>query len=192
MGRKSKLTPEQWTEIERRLVAGERPSHLAKEFGVNPSQVTRRGGKDGLAQKTQKIKEVAQSLAQAQSQLATLPVSDQYTAMRLAEKLRNVSDNLAAAAEDGSAISRRLTAIARTEVQKVDDVDPMSSIPHLKSVSTLMNLAKEASHIPLNLLAANKDRMKGLEEPPPDAAKPVAGLTAQEAARVYQDFISAG
>ena len=61
MGRKSKLTPEQWAEIERRLVAGERPSHLAKEFGVNPSQVTRRGGKDGLAQKTQKIKEVARS-----------------------------------------------------------------------------------------------------------------------------------
>jgi uncharacterized phage infection (PIP) family protein YhgE len=192
MGRKSKLTPEQWAQIDRRLVAGERPSHLAKEYGVNPSQITRRGGKEGLAQKTQKVREVAQSLAQAQTALAALPVAEQHTAVRLAEQLRQTSDHLAGASVNASAIAHRLTSIASTEMDKVDDTDPLSTVGHLKSVSTLMNLAKEAAHIPLNLLAANKDRMKSLEEAPSDAPKPVAGLTAQDAARVYQDFISAG
>ena len=34
MGRKSRLTPEQWAEIDRRLINGERPAPLAREFCV--------------------------------------------------------------------------------------------------------------------------------------------------------------
>ena len=34
MARKSRLTPEQWAEIDRRLINGERPAPLAREFCV--------------------------------------------------------------------------------------------------------------------------------------------------------------
>lgn len=196
MGRKSKLSPEQWGELEKALLEGESVRSQARKFGISEASIRERMRNVG---KTPGVKEVASMLVEAnaakhvaQRALSELPLSAQISAQNLAERLISIGHNLAAAADDGSAIARRLSAIAKTEVQKVDDVDPLSTVGHLKSVSTLMNLAKEAAHIPLNLLAANKDRMKGLEEPPPDTPKPVAGLTAQDAARVYQDFISAG
>lgn len=196
MGRKSKLSPDQWGELEKALLEGESVRAQARKFGISEASIRERMRN---VAKTPGVKEVASLLVEASSArsvaeraLSELPVSAQISAQNLAARLISIGHNLAAAADDGSAIARRLAAIAKTEVQKVDDVDPLSTFGHLKSVSTLMNLAKEAAHIPLNLLAANKDRMKSLEEAPSDAPKPVAGLTAQDAARVYQDFISAG
>lgn len=174
MGRKSKLTPEQWSDISRRLIAGEAPSDLARAFGVHPSQITRRG----FAQKAQKVQSVAEQLAQAQTALASLPVSDQYTALSLAEKLRSISTNLASAADYGAKTAHRLHALANSEVAKVDDADPIGSVDKLRNVGVLTKLANDSAHVALNLLAANKEAVQRLNDPETEDGPRVIELVA--------------
>lgn len=164
MARPSKLTPDQWSEIDRRLMGGESASALAREFGINPSQITRR-----VSQVTQKVRNVAQSLAKAKSELAELPVAQQYAAVSLAEKLRNISNSIASAAELGAKTAHRLHALANSEVEKVDDANPLESMEALKGVGVLTKLANDSSHIALNLLAANKETVKEANQTQPQA-----------------------
>ena len=173
MARPSKLSPEQWREIERRHAAGEGASDLAREHGVHPSQITRR-----VTQVSQKVRNVAQSLAKAQTELAELPVAQQYAAISLADKLRSISSSLASAAELGAKTAHRLHALANSEVEKVDDADPLNpeSMEALKGVSVLTKLANDSSQIAVNLLNANRDTVKKANEPHLDEAEAPKGV----------------
>lgn len=167
MARPSKLSPQQWQDIERRLSAGEGASELAREYGVNPSQISRR-----VTQVSQKVRNVAQNLAKAQTELAELPVPQQYAAVSLAEKLRAISTSLANAAELGAKTAHRLHALANAEVGKVDDADPLNvkSIEALKGVGVLTKLANDSSQIAVNLLNANRETVKEANKPQVDEA----------------------
>lgn len=166
MARPSKLSPEQWREVERRATAGESLSRLAEEFGVSLPTVSKR-----ISQVSKPVVQaVAHKLADAQAALAALPAPQQYMAVSLAEKLRNISQSLASAAELGSATAHRLHALANSEVAKVDDAEPMASIESLRNVGVLTKLANESSHIAIGLLAANKDRMAQQDEAGEDTA----------------------
>lgn len=171
MARPSKLSPQQWQDIERRLSAGEGASELAREYGVNPSQISRR-----VTQVSQKVRNVAQNLAKAQTELAELPVAQQYAAVSLAEKLRAISTSLANAAELGAKTAHRLHALANAEVGKVDDADPLNSksIEALKGVGVLTKLANDSSQIAVNLLNANRETVKEANKPQVD--EPPAGV----------------
>jgi pyruvate/2-oxoglutarate dehydrogenase complex dihydrolipoamide acyltransferase (E2) component len=159
MARPSKLSPAQWQEVARRHAAGEGVRALAREFGVDESSVRAK-----VNPHTPQVRAVAQKLAAAQTELAALPVPQQYAAVSLAERLRNISASLASAAELGSATAHRLHALANSEVAKVDDAEPMASIDSLRNVGVLTKLANDSSHIALNLLAANKARVEKLED----------------------------
>lgn len=164
MGRLSKLAPEQWAQIERRLNAGEGASSLAAEFGVSKTAVSIRFSKQSkLVQKT------AELIAESQNELAKLPVAQQYQAISLAEKLRNISNSLAHAAENGAATAHRLSAIANTQAQKVDEENPMNSQEHLQAIAALTKIANEAAALGLGLVNANKGAVmedpKALDQP---------------------------
>jgi hypothetical protein len=159
MGRPSKLSPEQWSEVERRLAEGEPRRALAREFGVDESAIRAR-----VSTQTPRIKAAAQKVVEAREALAELPVSQQYTALSLADKLRSISGSLAAAAELGAKTSHRLHSLANSEVAKVDDAEPMKQLDNLRNVGVLTKLANESAHVALNLLAANKDRVKQLDD----------------------------
>lgn len=176
MARPSKLTPAQWADIERRLASNESASSLAREFGINPSQITRQ-----VTQVSQKVQEVAKQIAKSQTALEELPPPQQYNALRLADKLRSISDSLASAAELGARTGHRLQALANAEVGKVDDSDPLSeeSIAALKGVGVLTRLANDSSHIALNLLAANKDSVKQASDKEREESDRVASLRPQ-------------
>jgi hypothetical protein len=174
MPRPSKLTPEQWADIDRRLVAGEVPSDLAREFKVHPSQICRRT----VSQNVQSVRIVAQKIAESQDALAALPRTAQYQALNLAEKLRSISGSLASAAELGAKTAHRLTALSNSEVQKIDDEEPMSSMENLRGVAVMTKLANDSASIALNLLSANKDVVQRM--PSEDEA---GRLTPQEIAR---------
>ena len=160
MARPSKLTPDQWKEVERRLAAGDGVRDLAKEYGISPASVSKRS----VSKQTKQVQVVAKQLAEAQTALAELPVHQQYVAVSLAEKLRNISANLAAAASYGAQTAHRLSALANSEVAKVDDAEPLASVENLKGVAALTKLANESATIALNLLSANKDRIKEVED----------------------------
>lgn len=178
MGRPSKLTPEQWTDIIRRVAEGEQPADLAREFDIHPSQITRR-----VSQVSQSVRNAAEKMADAQAAIAELPRAQQYQAMRLADQLRNISGSLASAAELGAKTAHRLNALANSEVGKVDDANPLESLDALKGVSVLTKLANSSADIALNLLSANKDTVRRLNEDGDDEPEELTPERLSEGAR---------
>ena len=174
MGRPSKLSPAQWREIERRAAEGESILALAKEFGVARSTVSER-----VSVISDTVRKTAQQVAAAQTALAALPVAQQYTALTLADKLRNISASLADAAALGAATAHRLQALANSEVGKVDDAAPLASVESLRGVSVLTKLANDSASIALNLLSANKDSVNKANTDDPFAALPQDALLAR-------------
>lgn len=163
MGRPSKLTPAQWLELEKRLLAGETARALGREMGISEASIRGKlGANRALSAQSAQVQETAQKIAEANLALEALPVSQRPAAMDLAEKLRSISQSVASAAELGARTGHRLHALANSEVGKVDDADPLSaeSITALKGVGVLTKLANESLAPALNLLSANKDRIK--------------------------------
>lgn len=174
MGRKSALSPDQWIEIERRIVVeGESIYALAKEFGVNESTV-RRKIKPNFADKTEVAQKHhadlrAMAIEKARidkesrtisDKIAELPYAKQVIVHDLSRRLANISNSLASAAELGAATAHRLSALANSEVAKVDDAEPLASVENLKGVAALTKLANESATIALNLLNANKETVQ--------------------------------
>lgn len=166
MARPSKLSPAQWAEVERRAAEGESLSALAREFGVSVSTIS--GRVSGVSET---VRKVAQQVAQAQTALAELPVRQQHMAVSLADKLRNISMSYASAAELATKTAHRFHAIANAEAQKVDDVNPLSpeSVEAIKGIALLTKLGNEALVPASNLLAANKETVTKLNNPPEEA-----------------------
>ena len=72
MGRKSALSDSQWTEIHKRLLAGEGVRALAKEYGVSPSRISER-----KTERVDVIKSVANQMVSAECSVKALSVPDQ-------------------------------------------------------------------------------------------------------------------
>lgn len=73
MGRPSKLSPDQWRELERRLNAGESAAVLSREFDVSQGLISQRFSKI-----SKEVKKTAEAIAESQNMLAVLPVAQQY------------------------------------------------------------------------------------------------------------------
>lgn len=170
MARPSKLSPEQWAEVERRASEGESIRSLARSFGVDESSIRAR-----VSPQTPRVKEVAQKVVEAREALATLPVPQQYVALSLADKLRSISTSLASAAELGAKTAHRLHSLANSQVAKVDDAEPMKSLGELRDVGVLTKLANDSANIAINLLAANRETVQKINAPaePEEAKEPL-------------------
>jgi AraC-like DNA-binding protein len=157
MGRPSKLTEKQWEQIGKRLLEGEKASDLAREFKVSRATLSQRFSKS-----VGNVKTVANQILETEHALKSLTLSEQVSAISLADQLRSISGHLAGAANYSAATSHRLAGIANLKVQEIDDAKPLDdeSRTSLKDVAVLQRMANDASAIPLNLLAANKDTVK--------------------------------
>ncbi|MGX6999897.1 helix-turn-helix domain-containing protein [Caballeronia sp. KNU42] len=164
MGRKSKLTEEQWAQVKVRLLEGESRRAIAKEFGVSESSI-----REKVSAQVAEIKIVANQIVATEQALKALPISAQVSAHNLAARLRAVSDHLIGAAEHSAASSHRLSILANQQLQRVDEVNPMASPMELQAVASLQKMANLSSEIGLNLLRANKEAVddigrRGAEE----------------------------
>lgn len=162
-GRPSALTPNQQDQIRARLAAGEGVRPLAAEYGVGKATIGRLSGHTG------RVREVAQKIAHAQSELATLPISSQHQAVSLAEKLREASQNIASAACYGAATAHRLSAIANAQAQKLDDAEPFGDGDVLRNIHGLTKMANDASVVAMGLLSSNKDAAAAAQKEQPPA-----------------------
>ena len=198
MGRKSVLTDEQWEAIRQRLLKGETSRSIAEDYPVSASSIRGRFGKQSnIAVHSDQVKETAQKIADAQIALQALPPVNRPAALDLAASLQSISASLARTAELSSRTAHRMASLANSQAAKVDDADPMSdrspnadSMLALKSVAALTKMANEASSVGLNLLNANKERMR---EGAPEMADPAAlPANAVEAAAVYQRIMQGG
>lgn len=161
MGRPSKLTEKQWADIQQRLLNGEKAAALAREFKVSKTRISER-----FSERTGTIRNVAEQLVAAEGALRALPVSEQVQALNLADELRAISMHLAGAAKFGAATAHRLNGIAHAKVQEIDDAAPLSaeSLESLKGIAVLTKIANDSATIGLNLLAANKEAIKEMNQ----------------------------
>lgn len=169
MGRPSKLTTAQWEEVGRRLLAGETASALGREFDISEAAIRKKfGSHESVSAKSTKVRAVAEKLADANLALQALPPAQRSVAVDLAEELRTMSVSVARAANLGAKTGHRLHALANSEVAKVDDADPLASLETLRNVGVLTKLGNDSLAPALNILAANKDRVKEVTTPPPE------------------------
>jgi hypothetical protein len=161
MGRKSKLSEKQWADIGARLLRGEKGRALAAEFDISEAAIRARFNSAHA-----EIKHVANQIVATETALRALPISAQISAHQLASDLLAMSTHLAGAGKFGAATAHRLSGIAHAKVQEIDDAAPLDdkSREALRDVAVLTKMANEASQIPVNLLAANKDTIKRLNE----------------------------
>jgi len=169
MGRQSKLTDAQWEKIGKRLLAGESPSALAREFGVSKSTISGR-----FSERVQNVKDVANQIVATENALSKLNISEQIAARSLADDLKAISEHLAGAARFGAATAHRLSGIAHNKAAEIDDAKPMddASRTALGNIAVLTKMANDASEIGLNLLKANKDTIDDLNKRTNDEASP--------------------
>jgi anti-sigma-K factor RskA len=176
MARPSRLTPEQWLEIDRRLAAGQGVRALAREYDVSPATISARR----VSEQTERVQSVAKQVAAAQTALAALPVAQQYTAMTLAESFRGITIDLTGAAGHGASNAHRLQALASAEVAKLDATTPEANVETLKGVVALTRAANEAATPAFALMAANKPAVeRATQEQPRRASLDVSKLSDQ-------------
>lgn len=156
MARPSKLTQKQWDIVERRLLEGEKPAALAKEFDIDRAAISRR-----FSQQTKTVKSVANQMLAAEDALRALPVAQQLNAINLVDQLRSISGHLAGAANYGAATAHRLAGIASGRAALVDYDAPLGDegINELKGIAMLQRVANEAGEIGVKLLNANREAM---------------------------------
>ena len=191
MARPPKLTPEQWAQVEVRLLAGESPEKVAPDFGVSATAVRKKFGSNQFrATQSLKVRDAAKQMVEARAAIQALPPAHRTVALSLAD----LSETVLRTAEIGSRTAYRLTTLANVQAAKIDDADPTAdnspSLNALKSVVMLTKAANESSVLTSNLLSANKDRLR---EGPPDEPDPAAlPADAVEAAAVYQRIMQGG
>lgn len=158
MGRKSKLTESQWEEIRKRLIMGEKMSALAREYAVGVSRISER-----FSEKINELKTVAERVVKAEDAIKTvhnevmaMPISERIAVLALADDMRIISTHLSGAARYGAATAHRLAAIANSQVEKIDDVNPMESQEVLQGISALTKMSNEAAKTGLDLIMASK------------------------------------
>jgi transposase-like protein len=173
MGRKSALTLEQWAAVQHRyIVGGESLNSLAKELGLNESSLRRKLGSKAVSSgETEDLRELAGRKAkvdieakQISREIEALPIAKQMIVSDLARKLAAISNHVASSAEYMAATSHRLSGIANSLMDKVDDADPMKSSDVLQKAAALIRLSNDAAHIPLNLLKANQSTIDAMNE----------------------------
>jgi len=150
-GRPSKLNENQWNEIRKKLLAGERSRDLAKEYGISNSAIRQK-----FNIQVAEIKTVANQIVTAEQKLHALPISAQIATLTLVDELRSISMHLSSAARFNAATANRLSSIAHAQVEKVDDVDPMESQETLQAIAALTKMSNDASKLGMELIVASK------------------------------------
>jgi hypothetical protein len=182
VARPSKLNEKQWLEIERRLLAGEKPADLAREFGVNRAAITRR-----FSQQHKTIKHVANQLVTAEDALRALPVAQQITALNIAEQLRSISQHLCSAANYGAMTAHRLSGLANQKAAEIDpDIMEGDGLDDLKMIAGLTRIANDSAEIGLNLLKANKEAVDGLSRAEESPLLPTVITIERRSARIAE------
>lgn len=164
MGRPSKLSEKQWAEVERRLLEGETPASLAKEYGIDRAALTRK-----FSQQLRNVKNLAKQIVTVESALRELPVAQQVQVINLAEQLKQMSGHIASAGNDLAIVGKMFAKAAKDATSKImfqaldDDgetVNPQRLSACTEEIAAVMKsalVANESSKISLNLLNANKE-----------------------------------
>jgi len=166
MAGKSKLTDYQWAEIEERLLAGESQSQIAKDYDITQRAISKQ-----MSSRVKTVEIVAHQMVKAKKAFDTLPVSSRVNAQTLIDRLMNISDHMASAAEYSARNAHKLSRLATDHLESVDSAYLLKDPNTLRVVTGLTNMANEASKIPLGLMNASKEQMQRINEPEAEQIK---------------------
>ena len=173
MARPSKLTPMQWETVYSRLMKGEKAADLAREYGMTKGRISQQ-----FAQRCATVRETAEKLAQVELEVGRMTLTDQIMTRTLADELRAVSNHLVSAAKYGAQVAHRLSGIAASQADLVDDGDPSKSTKELQNIAVLQKIANSSAEVGLKLLGANRELPE--DEPPPAKTPQLSHLSAKE------------
>ena len=156
----AKLTEKQWKDVHQRLLDGESANSIAKRYNVSRQAILKKA-KPAVVD----IQTVANQLATAKINLKKLPEVAQVTACNLADDLVSMSMLVGGGAKNGAMTFYRLSGIANKKAQRLDDNEPNEE--ELLTIARLTKVGNDAAAPALNLMAANKDKMKQAEESDP-------------------------
>jgi DNA-binding MarR family transcriptional regulator len=146
-----RLSKTQWDEVRRRRIEGEGVRDLALEFGISPSAISKM-----LRDELESMNAIAMKVVDAEKQFEKLTPSQQKFTDQIIVNLRKISDNLAMSAVASSETGRELAFLALSQVNKIDQDDPMNSQETLQAISALTKMSNEANTVPLALINANR------------------------------------
>ena len=166
MAGKSKLTDYQWAEVEKCLIDGETQEAVATKFGIS-----RRALAQKMGSRVRAIQDVATQMVDARKALEVMPIVSQINAQTLINRLMNISDHMASAAEYSARNAHKLSRLATDHLESVDSAYLLKDPNTLRVVTGLTNMANEASKIPLGLMNASKEQMQRINEPEAEQIK---------------------
>lgn len=118
-GRKSKLTPLQWAEVSRRLLANETHRDIADAMGVSKASITAHASAQLPA-----IKSVVNAIVESDRQLSELPIPAQSVARSFADDVSSISKHLGKAAKNNAHAAARISdRISARSKMIADDFD---------------------------------------------------------------------
>ena len=166
MAGKSKLTEHQWAEIEERLLAGESQSQISKDYDITQRAISKQ-----MSSRVKTVQIVAHQVVEAKKAFDVLPISSRVNAQTLIDRLLNISDHIASAAEYSARNAHKLSRLATDHLESIDSDSLLKDPNTLRVVTGLTNMANEASKIPLGLMNASKEQMQRVNEPEAEQIK---------------------
>lgn len=157
MGRPSVLTEPMKTEILKQLAEDVPIREVARRTGISEATLRR-----NFSAQVQKVKDVGTALARVNHDLTLLPVSAQRAAITLADRLKNIQDGYATAAERSTRTSVKLANLAGRFADQIPDDGDVSQedMKNALAASEIQKAANVALLPASNLIAANKDGIK--------------------------------
>ena len=151
MGRLSVLTDSQREEIGRRLASGETLRGLSRSLGIAYTTLRR-----NFSDQAPAIKNVAETLARAELDLASLPRPAQRAARTLADQLKSIQDSYATAAINGAQTAAHLSGLAQRRASTLD-ID--AEAEDLRTIAALQETANKALQPAASLIAGGTKRV---------------------------------
>lgn len=153
----SKITPRQWTNIERAVLRdGESMRQVAERYGVTEAAIRKRLSKA----RTEQIEEVAIKVAMGEQALKSLKPVERIRARSLAEMLTEMSHTMSEVAELGMRNALKLTQI---KADRIDSLIP-GDADGLKEVVLLGDAANKASKLGVDLMTVGKQSLMESEK----------------------------
>jgi hypothetical protein len=156
MGRQSNLTEMQWQQLGQRMLAGERLTDLAKEYGVSKTSISIR-----FSKRNETLKGVAKLVLESKTALGRLTIPEQIAVHKQVDILQTMQNNLLSAANYGASTAHKASMQANRKMDELDDSRPLSDDDNLtiaKDVMMLTKMANESSVIARDMLSDRNQR----------------------------------
>lgn len=130
---------------------------------IKPSLAERSRGVTTLRDLAREKVEADNALTVVDEKIAALPETRQIIVRDLAQRMKNITVHLTCAAEDSAYTSRKLTALARAQANRINPDKPLNDKTRdlVSGISAITRTANEAGAIGMGLIAAHRVGLPG-------------------------------